>query len=490
VGVNVSAAMNRHVPVVPACIAGVCLAGVYTLSPLLVWFAAATAVLFVYAGRGLGARERQWVFGLLAAAIGLRLLAIAGMFAMTAPGDGSFPVLIPDEGYAAMRVRLVRYASLGIPLTSGEYEQFINHFGDTRLHQVMAFVQLLVGDSPYGVRLISVAVYVTGAVVVYRAARRAFGGVAAFAGLAGVLLMPSLFVWSISTLKEPYFYCFTMVSVSAAAVTLSPGSPLSRGLAAVICLAAVLAAGGTRAYGDIMLGGGVLLALVSLAVMRRPMAALRIVVLCTAVALGALLVPAARAQVIGAVRAGEQRLQHAVSMLVLLHWGHVETVGWHYKLLDPEFYYRDANGNAVHTWLPFQENFSYGAATRFVLRAAASFVLVPLPWQAYSVPALAYLPEQTLWYLLVPLALIGTAAGLRREPALTLLLAGVSAVGGAGIALTNGNIGTLVRHRGMVVVLLVWLSGLGASVVMKQVAARRGRTVSPGFTEEGLECLS
>jgi hypothetical protein len=39
-------------------------------------------------------------------------------------------------------------------------------------------------------------------------------------------------------------------------------------------------------------------------------------------------------------------------------------------------------------------------------------------------------------------------------------------------------------------VLLVWLSGLGASVLMNQVAARRGRTVSPGLTEEGLPCLS
>ena len=187
---------------------------------------------------------------------------------------------------------------------------------------------------------------------------------------------------------------------------------------------------------------------------------------------------------------GEQQLQREFSRAVHLHLGHVYTEGWHYKVLDPEFYRRDERGQPIPTWIDVEKNFSYPPMVRFIVRAAASFVLVPLPWRASSAPALAYLPEQVVWYVLVLLALVGTVAGLRRDPALTLLLAGVIMVGGAGIAMTSGNIGALVRHRGMVMVLVVWLSGLGASVLLNQFARRCESTAARSSEEENVLCLS
>ena len=53
--------------------------------------------------------------------------------------------------------------------------------------------------------MINSACYLAGALVLFRFVRPAFGGVAALAGLAVMLFTPSLFMWSISALKEPSY---------------------------------------------------------------------------------------------------------------------------------------------------------------------------------------------------------------------------------------------------------------------------------------------
>ena len=71
-------------------------------------------------------------------------------------------------------------------------------------------------------------------------------------------------------------------------------------------------------------------------------------------------------------------------------------------------------------------------------------------------------PQQVVWYLMVPLALVGVVAGLRRDVLVTLLLVSCIVVAAVPISLSNGNVGTLVRHRDTVVPFIVWLSSLGA----------------------------
>jgi hypothetical protein len=66
-----------------------------------------------------------------------------------------------------------------------------------------------------------------------------------------------------------------------------------------------------------------------------------------------------------------------------------------------------------------------------------------------------------IWYLLVLSAGVGIATGIRRDALVTCLLAALTLLTSEAIALTNGNIGTMVRFRDWVVPLLVWLSALG-----------------------------
>ena len=97
---------------------------------------------------------------------------------------------------------------------------------------------------------------------------------------------------------------------------------------------------------------------------------------------------------------------------------------------------------------------------------------VPLPWKAQSSAALAYLPEQIVWYLLAVLVPIGLPFAFRRDPIVTGLLLGHALVIAAAVALTGGNVGTLVRHRGLALPYLVWLSAVGACQLSRPCGQR------------------
>ena len=137
------------------------------------------------------------------------------------------------------------------------------------------------------------------------------------------------------------------------------------------------------------------------------------------------------------------------------HTGHVFTVGHDYKLLDAGFYVNPQTPAASTLTLTGQQ------AARYVVRAIGSFIAVPLPWQLQSVRELAYLPEQIAWYILALLLPIGLVAGWRRDRLVTCMLAGYVAPTAIALALTNGNVGTLLRLRGLVVPFLAWISTVG-----------------------------
>jgi hypothetical protein len=121
-------------------------------------------------------------------------------------------------------------------------------------------------------------------------------------------------------------------------------------------------------------------------------------------------------------------------------------------------------------------------AARYVVRAAVSFLTVPRPSQINSRAALAYLPEQAVWYVIVVLLPVGVIAGLRRDPLVTSLLLAHGLAAAAMVALTGGNIGTLIRHRGLALPYFISLAMVGACDLLARVAHReRAREIEPFF---------
>ena len=112
-------------------------------------------------------------------------------------------------------------------------------------------------------------------------------------------------------------------------------------------------------------------------------------------------------------------------------------------------------------------------AARFVVRALVAAILVPLPWQAESRFIQAYLPEQLVWYALVLLLPLGVWTAWRCRPATTLVLTTYVLLTGTAIALRSGNVGTLVRHRGLILPFVICLTSVGICHAL----ARRRRAI-------------
>ncbi len=115
-----------------------------------------------------------------------------------------------------------------------------------------------------------------------------------------------------------------------------------------------------------------------------------------------------------------------------------------YKLLDHGFYFLPST---PASW-PLQ--LTDAQAMRFLVRAVVSFLFTPLPWEMTSLSELLFLPEHAVWLLMIVFAPIGVVASWQRNRRMTGLLVMWIVPTAAAIAMTTGNVGTLLRLRGMV----------------------------------------
>ena len=444
--------------------AGTTLAVCYTASPLLTLTLAASVIALAFAARGLPPNERRWLLIVLAVALGFRFLFIGAVLVGGIPwlNDLSIGALRGDEAYYLGRAIRARDIAMGVPV--GKYDYFVitDEYGRTNYVQFLTVVQILLGPTPYGMRAVNALIFVAGAAILFRLVRPAFGAAAAFAALTVLLFLPSLFVASASMLRESiYFFTSVMLLFAVTRLWRRP-RPATIAVTVVLGTASLYLLDGLRRGALVLAVAGVAIALAApilLATRRRAM-------LTIAAAAAALTIvwlqPTAHARMLG-----------AVANVAKTHAGHVFTSGHAYKLLDEGFYYLPA---APAAW-PLQ--LTDDQALRFLVRAAKSFLFTPLPWEMATPSELVFFPEHAVWLLMVVFAPIGVVAGWRRDRRLTALLVGFMLPTAAALAVTNGNVGTLLRLRGLVTPYLVWIAVLGALSVAEYLltpkAARQFR---------------
>jgi hypothetical protein len=441
-------------PVAVAAILGVALGIVYTLSPLTVAFAIVMAPVCWAATRRLDGREWRWVATALAAAVGARLLAIVVLLVVTNPMRGQFGVYFPDAEFVIERSWWIRNLWLGVPIGPYYLDWVYRPYGTSSFPYILAALQMVFGLAPYGVNLVSVACFIAGALLLFHLARRSYGSPAAVAGLLLLLAWPTFFAWSVSVLRESaQFFCMALVMVATVAA-IRARSWTDRVLAIGLAAFGIYVLDSLRAGALIMVVLGLTLGLaIRLATLRWWIAAATLVA-CIAIA--------PRVVAYAPLR---DRVAEEVQLAASRHLGHVEMPGRSFRSLDDRFYMAGPRA-------PFDMSIDEGA--RFLIRSAAAFVLVPLPWQVDSLSGLAALPQQFLWYLTLACALVGCVVGLRRDALVTLLLSSYIVSGLMVIGPNNGNIGTLVRHRDMVVPALVWLAGAGFCALVARVTPVAG----------------
>jgi hypothetical protein len=261
--------------------------------------------------------------------------------------------------------------------------------------------------------------------------------------LTGVLFLPSLFFWSLSALRESVHFLLTFAAIAGACDLLTRGRWRTRLRGAAVAIAAAFLLRDLREGSMIVVlvavvaGAGAAFAVRS---WRHFAAALVVGGLAAGVALGR---PAVQARAMSALRT-----------TALQHQGHAFSAGIFYKVLDPRFY-RDRVLNIM-------DDMTSREAGRYVWRALVAALVVPLPWQAETRMLKAYLPEHFLWLVLAALTPLGIWAGARRHPAAAFIMGAYVAVMFTGIALRSGNVGTLVRHRGLVLPFVICLAAVAA----------------------------
>lgn len=430
---------------------GVAIGVADALSPLSVWFMAAALVLTWWAGRGLEPHDRRRVFALLVFAIGARLIAVLALFMMTNHESVAFRTFFGDEEFFIRRAIWLRNIGLGLPVHPADLIYSFDDVGTTSYLYVLAAIQVLAGPAPYGVHLVAIILYLAATVLLFRIAYGAFGRMPALLGLVVLLFLPSLFAWSISALKEPAFFLLTALATAGVRRAVRvPG--IGRRAWTIAAVLAMMAIGeSVRRAGAAIIAVGLGMGAAAAFVLPRPRWVVAAVV--------------AVPMVVG-VAASRPRVQlaayAAIKRAAWQHSGHVFTRGYVYKTLDDRFYINTANLDDMRA----------GEAGRFLARSLAAYVTVPLPWQMQSRAALAFMPEQVVWYGLLLLLPPGLVFALRRDTLLTALLASEAIVAAVLVALTGGNIGTLVRHRGMAIPYLVWIGAVGACELLGRAANR------------------
>jgi hypothetical protein len=190
---------------------------------------------------------------------------------------------------------------------------------------------------------------------------------------------------------------------------------------------------------------------------RRPWAALAFAVVVPIAVFGMLSRPAVQLRAMQEVRRAAK-----------LHWGHVNTPGYSFKSLDPELYPERSSIDRM----------SRGATGRYLVRSAVEYLTVPRPWTIESRSALAFVPELMFWYCILALLPFGLVVALRRDALVTMVLSAYAFALAALVAVTGGNIGTLVRHRGLALPYVIWLSAVGADALLVRMGWKEEKGVA------------
>ena len=442
--------------VITAVAIGAVAAALYTVSPLTAWCVPLLFLLLKMAGRGLPSSERLWLNRLLVIALVARLVAMGAIFVVRTPmhDDESVAMLSGDEAYGLSRALRTRDVITGAKVTQYDYFVAYDEYGRNGYITMLAAFQILFGPTPYSMRLFNTVLFMTAAVLLFRAARSAFGSLPAFGGLTLMMFWPTLFYWSVSLLKEPLYLLFGSLALTGAIAWGRSATNRGRLLPSAAILVGLFGANNLRTEGLALLALGLVCGVTILLFFSSSGRSKLVATSVVAVLLLAVLTTApARTRIVSGLEAAAKT-----------HAGHVFTVGHAYKLLDAGFYVNPTTAVASTLTLTGPE------AARYVIRAAISFFTVPLPWELVSTRELSYLPEQLMWYAVIVFLPAGLFVAWKRDALVTALFAGYVLPTAAVLALTNGNIGTLLRLRGTIIPYVLWISVVGFCSALQEFA--------------------
>jgi hypothetical protein len=274
--------------------------------------------------------------------------------------------------------------------------------------------------------------------LVFLIARRLFGHPAgAFAGIAAAVF-PSTFLWSLMSLKDTMFIFAAALLLWLITLLLITG----RWLLIIPILAAFALVGGLRTYVQAMFTLLIPATVLLQSRVRLPRKWALSAVLLTGC--WALLWVSGGVQWFGVPVDQVNRMRYC--MAAGANSAYVATAQAAAEECADEEVVPARSLQEIVAWLPIGSIYALAA---------------PFPWTAEHIAERVTIPEMVLWYGAAILGLIGFGRQWRSWRRFTHLL---GYIGGIFLllAMTQGNLGTLVRHRGMIIPFVLIFSGAGA----------------------------
>jgi 4-amino-4-deoxy-L-arabinose transferase-like glycosyltransferase len=292
-------------------------------------------------------------------------------------------------------------------------------------------------DSEHSAAALSCAAGAMTAVMAYRMARLLFGEWVAVRVGWLVCFFPSMIVWSIQTIKEPFVILFELVAMYACTVLRDQRLSLRH---VGLWLACILALIPLRFYAAYVLGGVILISLLVPNLGRGSVSF-------GSALIGGLILFAIFSAASDQVRTHQETLE-SFDLDRVQDFRQAVATG-------------DGSGSGVQTSTDLKSN---GGLSLAVISGAFHLLLAPFPWQfaGGSLRFILTAPEMLVWWSMVLGGLIrGLARTIRRQPsdALPMLLFMIAL--GSVYSLMFGNIGIVYRQRAQLLPYLFMLSMVG-----------------------------
>ncbi len=294
------------------------------------------------------------------------------------------------------------------------------------------------GFCQLSVKFINCLMGTLSAVLIYCISKEIFNSTIAKIASLLTMFFPSLFLWSLSNLKEPQ----SLLLICIAIFTVLKVVKYRKIVYLPIIFMAIYIIKITRPPLHIPMLAGTLIAIISHLNNRS----IKNLIIITSLVIFLLLLSGVSVLGVRPCDVNKQ-FQNIVSM----QKGYVSTGGSVYKIYDDSFY-TDRVGDI---------NMKPLSLPGYLLKGWAYFLFSPFPWDINTKLKLIALPQIILWYVLAFCAVVAIFCFniLKMKDALTVLSYIFFIT--SSFALTSGNIGTALRHRDVVLPLVFVFSAAG-----------------------------
>lgn len=421
---------------------------------------------FVYE-KTAGFRERKVLMAILGAGVVLRV-ASAVAYGMACSAKGMTDMIGDARAITSFGVYIAEamtgkalYDFSVLKVLRGVFNGVIPPLGMGKDIQVSALVYLqgtvygLLGYSVLFLKLLNTLFFSTTAFLCYYFLRRRSEVLSAMVAMTLVLFFPSMFVWSITGLKDPFVIMATVVMLVLFSKLVSGRIDPGRILPAVFLMVLISYLVDTTRERIVILYGVTLVLSVVILWARQARLAKKIIMASAVIVLGAALLQIPK---IG------NFYRNTVSWVVQYQHGQSSVHGnTFYRIYPERFYIYDGFPEVMRSQPPTPPEWA-----RAALKGAVYFAFAPLPpdLEKGELLFLAF-PQSMATLLLFPFVVMGALYALKSDLKAFLPMAVFLVLYWGTAAMVSGNIGTAFRHRDVMMPVYLIFASIGIVRIFK-----------------------